>query len=124
MKIRNVDSKNRVTVNAQHEMYTEVVHGDGSITLTPVKMPDAGIPKPLERGDLQGVYVKVSVVHAHPATITIHAAIPGLQAVADLVTELTEKLGVPAIIDARGVGAGVVDLVKRQSSQQVVEVYK
>lgn len=76
MKIRTVDSKNRVTVSGEG-VYVEYFDDEsGVITLHPVKIPQ---PPAMDGKDSYGVYISAHPAFFRPATVTVHVPmVPGV----------------------------------------------
>jgi hypothetical protein len=122
MKIRKVDSKNRVTIDADGSTYAEHVAGDGTITLRPIKIPE--VPRLGTDENLLGIYVAKSGFASKPDTVTVNLQFPSNERLVTFVASIAEEFQCPIVVRAQGIGAYIAEELTRATKQQVIEVLK
>lgn len=121
MKIRTVDSKNRVTVSAKDGViYSEHVDPDGTITLVPVNVPT---PPKNDPNMLRAVYVNCGDGRNSIATVMICSRFTSMPELADFVSDLATKHQVPVVVNSGGIGIALVDMLERTFDGQIIQKY-
>lgn len=116
---RTADSKGRVVVGDSGVSYYTHTASDGTITLTPITFP---APPQTSTGTQPGVYVDIAQSGADLSTITVSARLGTVVQHADLVARIASELSLPAVVNVRGIGGGLADVLK-ETTVEVVEIY-
>jgi hypothetical protein len=112
MEIRKADSKGRVTVSMDGEVYSVLRNDDGSITLIPVKIPS---PPVLDNNSLRAIYWEPAARPSQPDRVYIHSVIGGsITSNADWVAKLANELMVPVVVSSAGVGAAALSYLSAE----------
>lgn len=108
MEIRKADSKGRLTVGDDGQIYSVTRHEDGTLTLRPVKIPE---PPKMDNHSLRALYWDPAARASHGDHVFIHSVLPygDVTKNADYIAEIANFLKIPVVVKAVGLGRAAAD---------------
>ena len=122
MEIRKADSKGRVTVGIDGEIYQVVRHEDGTMTLSPVKIPE---PPQMENTALRALYWDPAARSTQPDRVYIHSVLTGgIQQSADFLAGIANTLKIPIVVKVGGAATAAADYLAEGNrvEREVIQV--
>lgn len=121
MDIKKADSKGRVMVGDDGQVYSVHKGEGGVITLYPVKFPE--VPK-ADSSDFRAVYYDPSRGGIAPDRVYIVSTLGGSsKSNAEYVADIANYLKVPVVVRAHGMGALAVDVLQDIVDRDVIGLY-
>lgn len=120
MEIKKADSKGRVTVGQDGQVYSVKRHEDGSLTLFPVKIPN---PPRIENGSFQAIYWDPAEGAGIPDRLYIHTYLDSRRLEkCQWVAALANELELPVVVEVGGTSGAIADYLDTITECDVIHV--